>query len=76
MNELVRITKDDFGEVIENAEWCLMVNRGGGNQNLCEGQFVGVGESACDFDVKVVQRGGITCEKCLQEIREIKAVKL
>ena len=77
MNHLVKILTDDYGEPREKylQYWHYVVDRGG-NQTLCEGEFFGAGESGCEFEEKSVSRGGITCPKCLQHIKEIKAIKL
>ena len=75
MNILVKILVNDTGEIEESPKWHLMTNKMG-NQAFCTGEFVGIGESRCEFEIKTVKRGGITCERCLQEIKRIKAVKL
>jgi len=76
MNQLVRMTKDDDGEIYENPKWCLVVIYAGGPQNFCQGALFGQGESGVEFTTKVSKRGGITCPECLKKIREIKAVRL
>lgn len=77
MNYLVKILSDDYGEPRDKASqyWHFVVSKGG-NQTLCEGEFFGQGESGCEFKVKEVERGGITCPNCLEQIKEIKAIKL
>lgn len=77
MNYLVKILSDDSGEPREKYQqyWHYVTNKTG-NQTLCEGEFFGFGESGCEYEVKQVKRGGITCPKCLAEIKDIKAIKL
>lgn len=75
MNSLVKITRDDDGYLIDDPKWCLLVHYTG-NMAFCSGQFVGVGESACEYEIKEVIRGGITCQNCIDKIKGIKAVKL
>jgi len=77
MNYLVKILSDDSGEPREKdfQFWHYVVDKGG-TQTLCEGEFFGKGESGCEFETKTIYRGGITCPNCLQQIKEIKAIKL
>src|SRR5688500_11894042 len=72
-NHLVKITRDDNGENIKYAKWCLAVNRAGGWQSLCSGQFFGMGESDCEYQEK---RGRVTCPNCIEQIKEIKRVTI
>ena len=77
MPYLVKIFKDDNGEEVsvEYQVWHLIYNLNG-NQTFCGGEYFGCGESAVVFKTKFVKRGGITCKKCLEKIKEIKAIKL
>lgn len=75
MNNLVKILVDDFGEKIENPKWCLSVNWSG-SQALCSGQFYGIGESSAIYEERKAAKGGVTCARCLEMIKEIKDVKL
>lgn len=60
-----------------NAPWCLVVFAGGADVNFCEGLvFEDQDEAGCEYEIKRVKRGGITCEGCLRQIREIKAIRL
>ena len=76
-HQLVRITVDDGGDPKFDPQWCLV---DGGNPEgaatLCQGEFFGYGESGCVFEVKYVQRGGITCVRCNDKIRLYKEVRL
>jgi hypothetical protein len=71
---VVKIKSDDSGDKIKYGKWCLSVFRLGGQQALCNRQFYGVGE--IEYEVKSVERGGVTCPYCLSQIREIKAINL
>ncbi len=75
MNYLIRILVDDNGEKRFDPVWCLVVHDTG-NMAFCSGEFFGVGESGVVYEVKGCKRGGITCPKCLDKIKLIKAVKL
>lgn len=77
MNHLVKILRSDDGEPREEDQqvWHYVVNKQG-TQTLCEGEFFGYGESGCEYEVKTLKRGGITCPKCLEFIKEMKDIKL
>lgn len=77
MNHLVKILSDNAGEIRDkDFQYWHFVSNKGGSQTLCEGEFFGYGESGCEFEEKSVERGGITCPKCLEFIKEIKSIKL
>jgi hypothetical protein len=78
MNTLVKILSSDDGEdrSPELQVWHLAITAGGDPCTFCEGEFFGAGQSRCEFTMKEVERGGITCKGCLQKIRQIKSVKL
>lgn len=73
---VVKILTSDQGEKYDKPKWHLVTEIAGGNATLCGGEYFGSGESGCDYKVKRVDKGGITCEDCLKEIRIIKALKL
>lgn len=78
MNNLVKIkTSDDGDERPGHLQvWHLVVNETGGNCTFCEQEFFGFGESGCEYETNATERGGITCEQCIEKIKKIKAVKL
>lgn len=75
MNHLVKILTDEYGEKEDSPKWCLSVFNTG-NMAFCSGQFYGFGESKVEYEIKQVKRGGITCERCISKIKDIKSVKL
>ena len=75
-NKLVRIIKDDDGNLKEIKKWCLITNICGETATLCTSEFFGVGLSSAEFETKEVKRGGITCKDCLKIIKDIKKVRL
>lgn len=74
-HELVKILTYEGGEIVNKPLWhwiqCIDARR-----SLCEGQAFGMGESDVEYETKTVPRGGITCPKCLEMIKEFKAIKL
>lgn len=76
MPVIVKIISDHSGEKRLNPKWHYIHTVCGGNATLCEGEFFGMGESGCKFEIKKTERGGITCDECLQIIKTIKSIKL
>lgn len=78
-NQLVKIIKTDDGEVIPEAEqkWCLIDPRPSADtiRSLCTQDALDSDTSA-EWEGKAVSRGGITCDKCLDIIKEYKSVRL
>lgn len=68
------ITHD--GEKVEKQKWHLAVTDCGDNNTLCTGEFYGCGAGIEEYKTKEVERGGVTCEDCLREIKYIKSIKL
>lgn len=75
-NQLVKLLTNDDGDSYDDPRWHLIDYNGSDPATFCSGEFFGYGQSGCDYDIKVVKRGGITCESCLEKIKDIKAVKL
>jgi hypothetical protein len=78
VNTLVRIPRDDDGYLKDDGDvWHLVdPENHQGASALCTGEFFGAGESACEFEIKEVSRGGITCPRCVSILKGYKAVKL
>ncbi|CAM1341778.1 hypothetical protein [Tenacibaculum aestuarii] len=78
MNYLVKILCDDNGEPRDKylQHWHYVKTTCGDSATLCDGEYFGFGASGCEYETKSVKKGGITCPKCLDFIREIKSIKL
>lgn len=74
-NRVMLLTNEDKEEV-EDKVWCLIVDGGGAPMTFCTGEVFGFGEGEATYKTKTVKRGGITCERCIERIKSIKAVKL
>lgn len=75
-NRLVKLITDDDGEEYNDPKWHLSVIQGSSSATLCTGEFFGYGESRCKYEVKTTEKGGITCQDCIDKIKEIKKVRL
>ncbi|WP_273803553.1 hypothetical protein [Providencia rettgeri] len=82
MNRIMRITECNEDK-FDTRLWHLIFYTNG-VMMLCTGQYIipelGIAETAHDFDdfqfvTKEVKRGGVTCEKCLGLIHQIKSYK-
>lgn len=78
MTQLVKIIKDDDGVMINDSKWHLSdpVSLGAFGVVFCTGEVFGSGESNVEYDLKMVDRGGIECETCLERLRIYKSIKL
>jgi hypothetical protein len=74
-HNLVKFITDDDGAPMEPL-WHFPMAIGDANRAICSGHVFGEGESEAKYQVKIVQRGGITCPECLSIIRSFKKVKL
>ena len=75
-HNLVKILFDEDGEKIDEPVWHLVVSVSGSPATLCTGEVFGEGEGNAVYEEKQVNRGGITCKKCLEQLRDLKSVKL
>lgn len=76
MNKLVRINRDEDGELTGRKVWCLVdPSNEQGPAAFCTQEFFGPGESSCEYEVKE-QLGGITCEHCIEKLKILKAVRI
>ena len=73
---LVRIIRDDDGDLTFNNSWHFVDPHHGGLKAYCTGEFFGFAESSAEYETKTVNRGGITCPSCQQLLRYFKAVRL
>lgn len=76
-HEVVKLLSDDDGATYNDPKWCLVdPGNGCGQATLCTGEYFGDGESNCTYEIKVVSRGGVTCQKCLRNLKLYKGIKL
>ena len=80
MNSLVKQIINDDGEQVpaEKQKWHCLTTVCGDAAMLCTGEFVDEGAmsgNGAEYVFKEVRRGGITCEKCLETVKEFKSIK-
>jgi len=75
-HSIVKILSGDDLEERENPVSCLVIERCGDKSTFCHGEYFGYGASACKFEFKTVEKGGITCPDCLKRIKAIKDIDL
>jgi len=73
---VVKILTNDDGDEYENPQWHLSWDFDGSDRTFCGGEVYGLGESIATYKSKSVEKGGITCGRCLAFIKQIKSVKL
>lgn len=74
--KLVKLITDDDGRKVDRPAWHYVTHWSDGERTLCSGEVFGPGESQAEYKEKEVDKGGITCNRCLAIIKEIKAIKL
>ena len=75
-HKIVKMFTDEDGEVFEFPTWCLSIHKAGVDMRLCDGLVYGYGIGGAQVITKMVNKGAITCEDCLLEIKTIKSIKL
>lgn len=75
VNNLVKFITNDDGDAVDDS-WHLVSEACASPCKLCTSEVYGYGEGKATFELKTVERGGITCEDCLTDIKILKAVKL
>lgn len=80
MNDLVRLTLNEDGDVPDDRSWHLSADSGGSDTILCTVEVFNelgslASEGAAFAERKSVNRGGVTCPICLQMIHSIKSYK-
>ncbi len=73
---VVKILANEDGEQEIDPKWHLVTIGGGSEMALCTGEVFGYGEGSAVYEKKKVERGGITCETCLQMLKLYKSIKL
>jgi len=76
MHELVKLLTDDDREVYHNPQWHIIDDFGSDPATLCTGEYFGEGQSECTYELKVVKRGGVTCQACLAKAKWLKSFRL
>ena len=74
MNSLVKLTRDCTGEPVPKEE--QFMDEAGSRTVFCDGQKFGYGESSVEYQIKYVQRKGITCQNCIERIKKVKDIRL
>jgi len=72
----VRLLTDDDGEKVDSPRWCLSVSDDGSPRTLCTGECYGEGEGSATFKEEYVEKGGITCRRCMERIRWMKSLRI
>lgn len=72
---LVKIKTSDNGEIYHNPEWHLSIQWAATHMALCTMEAYGMGNSACEYEEKQVDRG-VPCHKCKALIKGFKSIKL
>lgn len=78
MHTLIKIIRDDDGFLVENRQWHLVdpAHDVMGDMVFCTGEFFGGSESAVEFKTKIVDSGGIQCERCKNRLKVYRDVCL
>lgn len=78
MNRLVKLLVNEDGDTVENPVWCLVdPSEKQAPMPLCDGAVFESWDAVyVQFESKRVQRGGITCQKCLERLNILNAVRL
>ena len=75
MNYLYKRIKDDDGENCNDDTWHVMSDHGEACRILCTSEAYDA-SSDLTLEQKIVSRGGITCNHCLEIVKVFKAIKL
>lgn len=71
--QVVKILTDHYGIKRERPVWCYIQKIASGHATLCGAEYFGYGDSGTKYETK---KGKITCPRCIEIIKEMKAVKL
>lgn len=75
-HEVVKILVNEDGDKQHSPKWHLVIEHSGSLMALCTSEVFGYGEGSAEYKTKEVQRGGITCLRCLGIIKKFKRLKL
>lgn len=70
---LAKVIEDHYGES-GDGKWHFVIE-GDTLRTLCEGIPLDAGDKTV-FKSKTVEKGGTTCEKCIELVRYVKSIKL
>jgi len=76
MHTLIKLITNEDGDTCDPVWHLLNPDSGSGNNILCTGEYIGLGESECVYEEKTVKRGGITCQPCIEQIKALQNIKL
>ena len=77
MNHCVKFITDHDGSAFKDNFWHLVFDDFTGiRRTFCTGDVIDEGETDAEVRHKHVKRGGITCDDCLDKIKQIKSIKL
>jgi hypothetical protein len=72
-----QLINEDREKVLpEDMRWHALEEVTSDRALVCTGEFVDFGAGAGDYIFKNVNRGGITCEECIERIKYFKSIKL
>ena len=73
---IVKILSGDDYEEKENPVWCLVSDICGDRATFCSNEYFGFGVSSCKYEIKTVNKNGVTCPDCLEKIKKIKSLNI
>jgi len=78
MNLVAKQLVDEDGEVVPVSDqvWHLVWSVTGDSALFCTGEYVEEGCGNGEYELRYVERGRITCPKCIKQIKDIRSVKL
>lgn len=76
-HKIVKLFVNDDGEYIPSDErvWHYSFSSFNTQEIFCSGECFGFGESGAKYLEREVKSGGITCQVCLNKIKQIKKIK-
>ena len=75
-HRVVKLLVGDDYEPKEKPKWCLVIDSCGDKATLCTREYFGYGASRCEYEIKEVEKGGVTCPDCLKIIKSMKSIDL
>ncbi len=75
-HEVIKIYVHDDREKVKYPKWHLIQDWGDTPRILCDGSVFLMGDGDVKYDIKEVERGGITCPECLSILKHFKDIRL